>query len=129
MITCGTTNKNTIQSVGYRYKESTSSSWGALQTLTVSKSSNNYTCTQKVISLDNEKSFNFEIEVKDKLETVTLPYFLAQGIPIEFINATKKNVGIGVINDKEEYSLAIRGNIYLKSGKAVLDYEVIAEWE
>lgn len=129
LITCGTTNKNTIQSVRYRYKESTSSSWGAWQTLTVSKSSNNYTCTQKAITLDNEKSFNFEIEVKDKLETVTLPYFLAQGIPIEFINATKKNVGIGVINDKEEYSLAVRGNIYLKSGKAVLDYEVIAEWE
>lgn len=129
LITCGTTNKNTIQSVRYRYKESTSSSWGAWQTLTVSKSSNNYTCTQKAITLDNEKSFNFEVEVKDKLETVTLPYFLAQGIPIEFINATKKNVGIGVINDKEEYSLAVRGNIYLKSGKAVLDYEVIAEWE
>ena len=73
--------------------------------------------------------FRSEVEVKDKLETVVLPYFLAQGIPIEFINATKKNVGIGVINDKEEYSLAVRGNIYLKSGKAVLDYEVIAEWE
>ena len=92
-------------------------------------SSNNYTCTQQAIDLDNEKSFNFEIEVKDKLETVTLPYFLAQGIPIQFLNATKKNVGVGCINNNEEYSLAVRGNIYLKSGKAVLDYEVIAEWE
>ncbi len=129
LITCGSTNKNTIQGVRYRYKESTSSTWGSWQNLTVSKSDNTYTCTQQAVTLDNEKSFNFEIEVKDKLETVVLPYFVAQGIPIEFINATRKNVGIGIINDKEEYSLAMRGNIYLKSGHAVLDYEVIAEWE
>ena len=90
---------------------------------------NNYLCVQQAVDLNNETSFNFEIEVKDKLETVTLPYFVAQGIPIEFINASKKNVGIGCINENEEYSLAMRGNIYLKSGKAVLDYEVIAEWE
>ena len=129
LITCGTTNKNAIQSVRFRYKESTANTWKEWQTLKYSMSSNNYTCTQQAIDLDNEKSFNFEIEVKDKLETVTLPYFLAQGIPIQFLNATKKNVGVGCINNNEEYSLAVRGNIYLKSGKAVLDYEVIAEWE
>lgn len=129
LITCGTTNKNAIKSVRFRYKESTASTWNAWQTLTFSTNNNSYTCTQKALDLNNEKSFNFEIEVQDKLETITLPYFLAQGIPIEFINATKKNVGIGCINNHEEYSLAMRGNIYLKSGKVVLDYDVIAEWE
>lgn len=129
LITCGTANKNTISSVRFRYKESTATTWSAWQNLTYSITDNNYLCTQQALDLDNEKSFNFEIEVVDKLETVILPYFVAQGIPIEFINATKKNVGIGCINDKEEYSLAMRGNIYLKSGNAVLDYEVIAEWD
>lgn len=129
LITCGTVNKNTISRVRFRYKESTATTWSAWQNLTYSITNNNYLCTQQALDLDNEKSFNFEIEVVDKLETVILPYFVAQGIPIEFINATKKNVGIGCINDKEEYSLAMRGNIYLKSGNAVLDYEVIAEWD
>lgn len=129
LITCGSVNKNTIKSVRFRYKESTTSTWNTWQNLNVSITDNNYQCTQQAIELNNEKSFNFEIEVCDKLETITLPYFVAQGIPIEFINASKKNVGIGCINDNEEYSLAMRGNIYLKSGKAVLDYEVIAEWE
>ena len=129
LITCGTANKNTISRVRFRYKESTATTWSAWQNLTYSITDNNYLCTQQALDLDNEKSFNFEIEVVDKLETVILPYFVAQGIPIEFINATKKNVGIGCINDKEEYSLAMRGNIYLKSGNAVLDYEVIAEWD
>lgn len=129
LITCGSVNKNTIQSVRFRYKESTSSTWNEWQDLTFSMNDNNYLCVQQAIDLDNEKSFNFEIEVKDKLETIVLPYFVAQGIPIEFISASKKNVGIGCINENEEYSLAMRGNIYLKSGKAVLDYEVIAEWE
>lgn len=129
LITCGTANKNTISRVRFRYKESTATTWSSWQNLTYSITDNNYLCTQQALDLDNEKSFNFEIEVVDKLETVILPYFVAQGIPIEFINATKKNVGIGCINDKEEYSLAMRGNIYLKSGNAVLDYEVIAEWE
>ena len=129
LITCGTKDKNTIKSVRYRYKESSSSTWKEWQSLKFNISKENYTCTQQAIDLDNEKSFNFEIEVVDKLETVVLPYFVAQGIPIEFINATKKNVGIGCINDNEEYSLAMRGNIYLKSGNVVLDYDVIAEWE
>ena len=129
LITCGTVNKNTISRVRFRYKESTATTWSSWQNLTYSITDNNYLCTQQALDLDNEKSFNFEIEVVDKLETVILPYFVAQGIPIEFINATKKNVGIGCINDKEEYSLAMRGNIYLKSGNAVLDYEVIAEWD
>lgn len=129
LVTCGTENKNAIQSARFRYKESTSSTWNTWQNLTINETDNTYKCNQQVVDLDNEKSFNFEIEVKDKFETVTLPYFVAQGIPIEFINATKKNIGIGCINNKEEYSLSMRGNIYLKSGNAVLDYEVISEWE
>lgn len=128
LLTCGTTNKNTIKSVRYRYKESTATTWNAWKTLVFQISNNSYSCTQQALDLNNEKSFNFEIEVVDNLETVVLPYFVAQGIPIEFINATKKNVGIGCINDNEEYSLAMRGNIYLKSGNAVLDYVVISEW-
>ena len=128
LLTCGTANKNTIKRARYRYKESTATTWSAWKTLVFQVSNNGYTCTQQVLDLDNEKSFNFEVEVVDNLETVILPYFVAQGIPIEFINATKKNVGIGCINDNEEYSLAMRGNIYLKSGNAVLDYVVIAEW-
>ncbi len=136
LVTCGTENKNTIQSARFRYKESTLSTWNAWQSLTINKTDNTYKCNQQVVDLDNEKSFNFEIEVKDKFETVTLPYFVAQGIPIEFISATKKNIGIGCINEHEEYSLATRGNIYLengnvylKSGNEVLDYEVISEWD
>lgn len=129
LITCGTENKNTINSVKYRYKESTASSWGSWKSLPFTINNNVYTCTQQVLELDNEKSFNFELQVVDKLETLNMSFFLSQGIPIEFINATRKNVGIGCMNDNEEYSLAVRGNIYLKSGHAVLDYEVVAEWE
>jgi len=129
LITCGTVNKNTIQSVKYRYKESTSSTWGSWKTLPFTISNNIYTCTQQVLELDNEKSYNFELQVVDNLETFNVSFFLSQGIPIEFINATRKNVGIGCMNDNEEYSLAVRGNIYLKSGNAVIDYEVVAEWE
>lgn len=136
LVTCGTTNKNSIESVRFRYKESTASTWNDWQNLTYTITDNNYLCTQQAIDLDNEKSFNFEIEVTDKLETITLPYFVAQGIPIQFISATKKNVGIGCINEHEEYSLATRGsiylengNVYLKSGNEVLDYEIIAEWD
>lgn len=127
-ITCGTTNKNSIQRVRYRYKESTSSTWNSWRTMTVTNANNNYTCTQQVISLNNEKSFNFEVEVTDKIETITLPYFLAQGIPIQFISSTNKNVGIGTINNNEEYSLAVKGNIYFNSGHIVLDYDVISQW-
>lgn len=128
LITCGSSNKNTIKSVRYRYKESTSATWNSWNKMTHSISNNTYSCVQQVLTLDNEKSYNFEVEVVDNLETINLPYFVAQGIPIEFINATRKNVGIGCFNDNEEYSLAVRGNIYLKSGNAIVDYEVVDTW-
>lgn len=129
LITCGSVDKNTIEKARYRYKESTATSWNEWVEITFTIENNAYTCSQQVIELDNELSYNFEIEITDKLETFTLPYFLAQGIPIEFINASKKNVGIGCINDKEAYSLKVRGRIYLNSGKEVLDYDIISEWE
>ena len=129
LITCGSVDKNTIEKARYRYKESTATSWNEWVEITFTIENNAYTCNQQVIELDNELSYNFEIEITDKLETFTLPYFLAQGIPIEFINASKKNVGIGCINDKEAYSLKVRGRIYLNSGKEVLHYDIISEWE
>ena len=129
LIICGNQSKNKITSAKFRYKESSSTNWSEWQDLTFEINDYNYSCTQQAIDLDNELSFNFEIAISDMFEEIILPYFVAQGIPIEFISATKKNVGIGCINKNEEYSLAMRGNIYLKSGNKVFDYIVISEWE
>lgn len=79
--------KNTVSSFRYRYKETTSSNWEDWADLTTTVSDGNYTCDNVYLSLDNTKSFNFEIEVKDELSTVILPLTLDVGQAIFFISS------------------------------------------
>ena len=59
------------------------------------------------------------------IETVKI----AEGVPIMFVSSTNKNVGIGLQNDNEEYSLQLAGNYYFKSGNQILDYDIVDEWD
>lgn len=79
--------KNTVSSFRYRYKETGSSNWEDWADITTTVSDGNYTCDNVYLSLDNTKSFNFEIEVKDELSTVTLPLTLDVGQAIFFISS------------------------------------------
>lgn len=129
LVRYNNSNKNSIQSVRCRYKNYSSYSWNEWQTMTYSQSSNTYTCTQKVFDLDNEQSFIFEVEVSDKIGVTTITYFVSQGVPIMFMSGTNKNIGVGCVNSHEEYSLQLKGNLYLASGNVAIDYTIVREWD
>lgn len=67
-LNIGGSEKNTILSVQYRYKE-TSATWTNVNwdSMTVTAAAGSYHCTDTVISLDNTKSFDFEFKVTDRL--------------------------------------------------------------
>lgn len=88
-LTIGGTDKNQIQSVQYRYRE-TDGSWSSWVTLTTTLSSGKYTCNNVVLSLDNNKSFEFEVKAVDKLATNTVSATVDIGQATFFISTNKK---------------------------------------
>lgn len=124
--------KNTILSAKVRYKiADDSSDYGAWQNITFSVNSTNgtYSCTDKTIVLSNTKTYFVQIAIQDRFEQIIETIKIAEGVPIMFVSSTNKNVGIGLQNDNEEYSLQLAGNYYFKSGNQVLDYDIVDEWD
>ena len=104
--------KNVIEEIKYRYKES-GGDYGNYISIPVNLNGNKYACVLQTFDLDNQKSFIFEVLACDKFgwsEAVEL--VVDEGVPIMYLNADKKNIGIGCINEKEEYSLKVLGKIY-----------------
>jgi hypothetical protein len=88
-LNVGGTNKNSITAVQYRYRE-TGGTWSNYVTLTTTISNNKFTCNDVVISLDNTKSFEFEIKATDKLDYNTGTVKVDVGEAIFFISTNKK---------------------------------------
>ena len=88
-LNVGGTNKNSITAVQYRYRE-TGGTWSNYVTLTTTISNNKFTCNDVVISLDNTKSFEFEIKAIDKLDYNTGTVKVDVGEAIFFISTNKK---------------------------------------
>lgn len=100
-------NKNTIKTIQYRYRE-TSGNWSNWTTVTFTLNDNKYSCNDVILSLDNTKSFEFEIKVTDNLDSNTSATGVGVGKPIFFISTNKKACYI--------------------NGQEILMYDVVDEW-
>jgi hypothetical protein len=81
--------KNSIQKVQYRYRE-TGGTWSNWTTLNTTVSSGKFTCNDVILSLDNSKSFEFEIQAEDKLQSNTTTCSVAVGQAIFFVSSNKR---------------------------------------
>lgn len=70
LVPVNNVNKNTITNVQYRYKES-GGSYNSPTPITFTTSSNNYTCSDVTLDLDNTKSYVIEIQVTDTMNQTT----------------------------------------------------------
>lgn len=87
-------NKNSITSVKYRYRE-TGGSWSSLTNITTTNNNGNFTCTDVVLSLNNTKSFEFEIQATDSLQqTTTISSSVDVGQAIFFISTNNRTAYI-----------------------------------
>lgn len=91
----------------YRYKESTSSTWGNWTNITNTKSGNTYTCTLQISNIDYTKQYDFELRATDKVGTKTLiGVRVSRGIPVynwdndEFDINVNTTIG-GTLNSKD----------------------------
>lgn len=100
-------NKNIVKTLQYRYRE-TNGTWSSWKTLTSTINDGKFTCNDVILSLDNTKSFDFEIQAIDNLETTTLSLTLDIGQAIFFISSNKKACYI--------------------NGQEILTYDVVDTW-
>ena len=104
--------KNSIQSIQYRYKKTTDTSYSSYANL-----SNN---TETTLLLDKLYAWDFQVVIKDKFGTKTYNFVLAKGIPIMFIDINLKSVGVNCFPTSES-SFAVNGSEFL-------EYEIVDEW-
>lgn len=86
--------KNSIQSIRYRYKKSTASSWSSYVSI-----NNN---TEYTISIDKLYIWNFQVEIKDKFGTATYNFNVAKGMPILMIDVDLISVGVNCFPTKQQ---------------------------
>jgi hypothetical protein len=92
----GTTPKNSIQSMQYRYKATTTTTWGSWNTLSWTTVGGTFVSTPTNVSLDNTLSYDLQVQVTDKAgSTTTANYVVGTGTPILFVDADKSSVGVG----------------------------------
>ena len=99
--------KNIVKTLQYRYREA-NGTWSSWNTLTSTINDGKFTCNDVILSLDNTKSFEFEIQVIDNLETNTLSLALGIGQAIFFISSNKKACYI--------------------NGQEILTYDIVDTW-
>ena len=89
-LTINDVDKNTITEINYRYRE-TGGEWSEALPLTTTLNNGKFTCNDVALTLDNQKSFEFEITVKDNLSTPTKTVTVDVGKAILFISSNKRN--------------------------------------
>lgn len=98
-------NLNVMQSLQYRTKKVTVSSWGSW---TDFKNDTNTT-----ISLDKLSAWDLEVRATDKFGTVTQSLIVPKGIPIMFFDTKKRSVGVNMFpensNTLETLNLTVHG--------------------
>ena len=88
-LTIGSTDKNTITKVQYRYREK-DGTWNSWTTLSTTITSGKFNCNDVILSLNNSKSFEFEIQAIDKLQTQTASNTVDVGQAIFMISSNQK---------------------------------------
>ena len=104
--------KNAIQTLRYRYKKTSDSSYSSYTNI-----SNNTSYTK---TFDKAYAWNIQLQVSDKLGTTTYNLILGKGAPILFIDTKRLSVGINCFPGSDN-SLAL-------NGLDVLEYEVVDTW-
>ena len=82
--------KNTIQTVQYRYKEQGSSTWSNWANMTFTITNNEYECTDVIVALDNTKEFDLEVKTTDNLSDNTATASIDVGKSIFFVSSNLK---------------------------------------
>lgn len=111
--------KNAITTITYRYKLTTTGTWGTAVALTQTTTAGTFVTNAPVVSLSNSSMFNIEIVVTDKFGgTATASILLDTGKPIMFVDKAHKSLGVGKFPVNNN-SFETAGNSYIGGSEFV----------
>ncbi|MFS0905816.1 DUF859 family phage minor structural protein [Priestia aryabhattai] len=100
----------------YRFKADTDAGFGAWKNFaTPAGTAPNYSYANATETLDNAKSYTFEIRVNDKLGMTTVTKTVAKGKPIFFIDSALGSVGISMFPTRAN-ATEIENDLWMKNG-------------
>ena len=115
MLNIGGVNRNTLLSVKYRYKQSNASTWGEWVTMQPTLNEDKVTCKDETLILDNQKAFDIEVAVTDRLGTYTEPITVDAGEAVFFISTNKKKCYINSVEVATTNTVHPVGAVYCSS--------------
>jgi hypothetical protein len=118
----GETQKNTIKSLVFRYREKGTTSWTTDDPIAFSVSGGSFTGVNEILQLLNTKAWEFEIVVTDNLTSKTYKIEVGTGQPIMFIDSERKSVGVGMFPTLNN-AFQVTGDMTL-SGSVIGDFKV-----
>lgn len=113
----GDTEKNTVQTVQYRYKQQSTTTWSdwvAMQS--IANADGKYTVDDDTLDLNNNSAYDIQVQVVDKLRSVTASLAVAVGIPIFRIGSSDDFV----YNNEQPLMPSHVGMILLTTGLATV---------
>jgi len=116
LVEVGGTPKNEVTGVRYRYREK-GDEWGSWvnKTFTADDETGEITTSETLLSLNNEKEFEFEVEIIDRFGSTVVPLTLGIGRPILWIGANRTVA----VNHKPESTTE---GLHIPPGDALWDY-------
>lgn len=98
--------KNSLTMVQYRYRETSTETWGSWTPISATISNGKFTCNDVILDLDNSKSFEFEVRAYDSLSVSTATAKVDVGKPIFFISTNLRKLY------NEDFELLTFQNMY-----------------
>lgn len=116
-LTVGSTNKNALTALGYRYKESKSNTWPSTYTNMNRTSSGNVYKTEMIIEyLDTTKAYDIEFYAEDKLGRTTIVRRVSSARPLFHMDDQLQSIGFNKFpNAEHEFKF---------NGKFVFDKDI-----
>lgn len=88
LMTISATNRNDIELVQYRIREAGTTDWSSWRGLAVTKSGSSFSAAEVSLSLDNTKTYNVEVKVKDRLTTKVDTKSIGSGFDLVALKVT-----------------------------------------
>lgn len=113
-VTVDGKDKNTMTSVRYCYRE-TGGTWTEYEDVTFTASNGKYTCDDVILTLDRDKSYEFNVWVYDSIDENDRDATVDVGKPIFMVSSNKKTCYINGVELPTFESVYPIGSVYCSS--------------
>lgn len=107
----GGNNRNSLGTLRYRHKRTSDNTWGSWTSISYSTSGSSFEAPEEIFTLDNMRSWDFEVQLYDSISNRLLRRLVDVGQPILFVDSELNSLGMNYL-PKHPNAFETVGNIY-----------------